>query len=116
MVESFPGVVVVDRPVGGFGGCSQRLLDLFEDGVAFGEGSKMFWPVVSGQLVLGSHVEADSNVAVGFAGGVGDFVFGGEPYLSVSFVYSLVDAPSPQRGQLFVSVDIEYADVGSSTD
>lgn len=76
----------------------------------------MFGSVVSGQLVFSCLVEADTDVAVGLACCVGDFVFGGESYLPVAFVDSLVDTPSTQRDEMFFSVDIKRADVRCSTD
>jgi hypothetical protein len=63
VVESFSGVVVVDRSVGGFSGCSQWLLDVFKYGIAFREGSEMLRSVVTGQLVLCCLVEADTYIA-----------------------------------------------------
>ena len=65
VVEPFAGEVVVDCAVGGFGGGPQRPSDVGEDGVGFGEGAKVFVPVVAGEFIVCGLVEADADVSVG---------------------------------------------------
>ncbi|HEY5890050.1 MAG TPA: hypothetical protein VIW94_05065 [Acidimicrobiia bacterium] len=75
VVESFSGMVVVDEPVGGFGGGPERLLDSRECRAGFGEDSEVFWSVVSAEFVFGGLVESDRHIPIGSAVFDGDVVF-----------------------------------------